>query len=217
MRPDVADRLPRGARRILGVRADHALLTAGSAIMVVGSFLPWIEGATRLNGYVDWTGMDDTGEGAMFVGAVVLLAVWLRWRRSWEELGSRARFMPLAIVVACALLWVIAFRKALYLSWFELAVGARPQAGLLLAGVGIVVALSGAVLVALDRAGLLGADGRRDPKTRRSGAGGDGAASGRFGRGGGGPAEPDGYSVVARVDRLSGRGDDPNDDDPDRS
>ncbi len=208
MRRQIADRLPRAASRISGIRADHALLAVGGALMAVGSVLPWIRGSTRLNGYLDWTGLDDTGEGAMLIGAVVLLAIWVRWRRNWEELGSRARLAPFVILVACALLWLIAFRKTLYLSWFELAVGARPQPGLLIAGLGVVVALAGSVLVALDPAGLTGGPGSARDDRRRSGAGGEGTASGRIQRGGGAPPDPDEYSVVARVDRLSGRDDD---------
>ena len=34
-------------------RLDHALLVAGAAIMVVGSFMPWIRGQTRRMGFVD--------------------------------------------------------------------------------------------------------------------------------------------------------------------
>lgn len=193
MRPPLADPLPRATRRFLGVRADHALLALGSGLMVVGSFLPWIRGSTRVNGYLDWTGLDDTGEGVMLIGAVVLLAIWVRWRSSWEELGSRARLTPLVIAIACALLWLIAFRKVLYLSWFELAVGARPQPGLLIAGLGIAVVGLGSLLVAMDRAGLTG------------GAGPAGGPGNGHSRGADRAPNPGAYSVVARVDRPGER------------
>ncbi len=214
MKQRIGDRLPRPGSRLAGIRVDHGLLAGGCALIVAGSFLPWIRGATRLNGNLSWTGFDDTGEGAMLLGGVVFLAVWMRWRRNWEELGSRARFAPLVIAIASALLWVIALRKALYLSWFELAVGARPQVGLLVAGLGVIVVLGAAVLVAKDREGVTGDLADREAQTGRSGAGGDGAASGGFRRGGGELPSPAGYSVVGRVDRLSGRAGGEGDDGP---
>lgn len=205
-------------RRLAGIRLDHLLLLVGGAVMALGAWLPWIRGSTRLNGYIDWTGFSDTGEGAMFLAAALGLGAWVRWREVLEtEMTPRLRFLPLAVAGACALLWVIAFRKALYLSWFELEVGARPQVGLLVSAFGIVLALAGSVLAATDPGSVAAARAAAERERRRSGAGGDGAASDRLRRGGGeGPPNPDEYSVVARVDRASGRADAGGDADRDR-
>lgn len=196
-------------RRLAGARIDHVLLLAGGAVTALSAWLPWIRGSTRLNGYIDWTGFSDTGEGAMFLAAGLAIAAWVRWRGVLEiEMTPRLRFLPLAVGVACALLWVISFRKALYLSWFELEVGARPQVGLLVSAVGIVLVLAGAALAATDPDSVAAARAAAEREKRRSGAGGDGAASDRLRRGGGGsPPNPDEYSVVSRVDPASGRAD----------
>jgi hypothetical protein len=193
-------------RRIAGARLDHALVLLGGALLTMGSLLPWIEGSTRLNGYVSWTGMDDTAEGGMLIAAALVLAAWVRWREMLErEVTPGTRFVPLAVAGGCALLWVIAFRKMLYLSWFDLEVGARPQVGLLVAGLGVVAAAVGGLLAATDPDSVAAARRAAEGEKRRSGAGGVGAASERFRRGGGGrPPRPDEYSVEGRVDRASG-------------
>jgi hypothetical protein len=165
--------------------------------------MPWVTGSTRLIGSIDWTGLDDTGEGAMFLAASLVLLAAVRWRGNLAEISPRARIIPLVVVVACALLWVIAYRKILILSWFEIAVGARPQPGLYISGAGILIAFLGALLAATDPESVAGARAIAERQRRRSGAGGDGAASERVRRGGGRPSSPDDYSVVGRVDRVS--------------
>jgi hypothetical protein len=197
---------------------DHTLVLLGGVVMTAGSLMPWLTGSTRTHGNLDWTGLDDTGEGAMLMAAALGLAGWVRWRGALErEITPRARFIPLAVAIGCAFLWVIAFQKMLYLSWFELEVGARPQAGLLVAALGIVLTVAGGLLAATDPESLAAEKAAAEREKRRSGAGGDGAASDRFRRGGGGrPPNPDEYSVVGRVDRVSGRRDDEPDDVRDR-
>jgi hypothetical protein len=204
-------------RRVASLRLDHLLILAGGILMTVGSVMPWIKGATRMNGTIAWTGLDDTGEGLMLFAAALALAAWVRWRGVLEsELTPRARLIPLVVAIGCAFLWAIAFQKALYLSWFDLPVGARPQAGLLIAGVGVLLAIGGGLLAATDPASLAAARATAEAEKRRSGAGRDGAASDRLRRGGGEPPRPDEYSVGGRVDRVSGRRDGEPDDDRDR-
>src|SRR5829696_6343530 len=159
-------------RRIRGVRLDHVLILVGCLVMTAGAVMPWIRGSTRL------------------IGAV-------RWRGTLAEISPRTRFIPLIVAIACALLWTIAFRKIVYLSWFEIAVGARPQPGLFIAVAGILIALAGAILAATDPESVAAARSIAEGQRQRSGAGGDGAASERVRRGGGGrPSSPDDYSVV---------------------
>lgn len=168
--------------------------------MLLGSLMPWLVGSTRLNGYLDWTGMDDTGEGAMLIVAALALGAWIRLRGALEEISGRARFIPMALATGCGLLWVIAFRKALYLSWFELEVGARPQPGLLIAGFGILVTLAGGLLAATDPDSVAAARAADARERRGSGAGGGvGAASSDARRRGENPSSGDEYSVVGRV------------------
>lgn len=185
--------------------------------MSVGSVLPWFRGSTRSLGYLDWTGLHDTGEGAMLIGAAIGLAVFVRLRGTLEEIGPRARFIPMVIALAGGLLWVVAFRKLLQLSWFELDVGGRPQVGVLMAGLGILVAFAGSLLAATDPESVAAARARAEAERRESGAGGGvGAASSRARRGGESPPGRDEYSVVSRVDRLRRRDDDADDDGPAR-
>lgn len=193
-------------RRVSGRRLDHVLILVGGAIASLGSLLPWLDGSTRLNGTLHWTGIDDTGEGLMLIAASLALAGWVRWRGALErELTPQVRFLPIVVAVGGALLWVIATRKMLYLSWWEIEVGARPQPGLWIAGLGLAVLIAGGILAATDPGSVAAARAAREQERRRSGAGGDGAASDRFRRGGGGrPPGPGGYSVLSRVDRTSG-------------
>jgi hypothetical protein len=191
-------------RRIGGVRLDHVLILVGCLVMTAGAVMPWIRGSTRMIGSVDWTGLDDSGEGAMFFAASLALIGAIRWRGTLAEISPRTRFIPLIVAIACALLWTIAFRKIVYLSWFEIAVGARPQPGLFIAVAGILIALAGAILAATDPESVAAARSIAEGQRQRSGAGGDGAASERVRRGGGGrPSSPDDYSVVGRVERVS--------------
>jgi hypothetical protein len=201
-------------RRIGRRRTDNLVLLSGGAIVAVGSVMPWIQGSTRLNGTVDWSGLDDTGEGLMLIAIALAVAAWVRWREPLErELTPRVRFFPLVVAVAGALLWLIAAQKMLYLSWWDLEVGARPQLGLLVTALGLGVMIAGGWLAATDPAAVARARDAKKREERRSGAGGDGAASDRYRRGGGGrPPGPGGYSVVSRVDptsvRASAEGDD---------
>ena len=55
-------------RPTLTRRPDHALLVAGSVVMIAGALLPWLRGPTRIRGYVDWTRMSDAGDGGILVG-----------------------------------------------------------------------------------------------------------------------------------------------------
>jgi hypothetical protein len=196
-------------------RTDHVLLLLGGLVVTVGSLMSWIRGSTRLSGNIDWSGLDDTGEGAMLIAAVLAVVAWIRWRGALErELTPQVRFLPLVVSVGGALLWVIAVRKMFYLSWWDLEVGARPQPGLWIVGLGLAVMIAGGVIAATDPDSVAAARAAREREKRRSGAGGDGAASDRYRRGGGGrPPGPGGYSVVSRVDRTSGRAGAEGDDD----
>ncbi len=200
-------RVPAPRRRIGRFRLDELLLLAGGGLMTIGSLMPWITGSTRMNGYLDWTGLDDTGEGTMLIAGALALVAWIRMRDLLQrELTPATRFTPLVVAIACLLVWVIAFQKVLYLSWFDLAVGARPQPGLLVALLGIASAVAGAMLAATDPDAVAAAKAAAERDRRRSGAGGVGAASDQVRRGGGGrPSNPDEYSVVGRVDRSSDR------------
>lgn len=210
-------RVPRSARRFLGTRSGHVLVLVGSLVMTVGSLMPWLVGSTRFVGNLNWTGLDDSGEGAMLISAAIALVLFVRLRRSLDELGPRSRFIPVGVTVVCGLLWVVAVRKVLQLSWFELEVGARPQPGLFVAGFGILLALAGSLLLAMDpdRQGEAGESG--EARKRGSGAGGGfGTASTLVRREGEIPPNRDDYSVVTRVDRPTGRDGDADDGGPAR-
>jgi len=103
----VADGSSRGRR----YRRDDGLLVVGSAVIVVGSLLPWISGATRFIGTVHWTGLDDTSEGAMLIGLAIAILACVRWREQLAEIEPRIRWLPLGIAVLSALLWTIALRR----------------------------------------------------------------------------------------------------------
>jgi hypothetical protein len=210
-------RVPPSARRFLGTRSAHALVLVGSLVMTVGSLMPWLRGSTRFVGNLNWTGLDDSGEGAMLIAAAIGLVLFVRLRRSLDELGPRSRFIPLGVSVVCALLWVVALRKVLQLSWFELEVGARPQPGLFVAGFGILLALAGSLLVAMDLDGEGELREGGDARKRGSGAGGGfGTASTHVRREGEIPPNRDDYSVVTRVDRPTSRDGDADDGGPAR-
>jgi hypothetical protein len=134
------------------LRLDHALLVAAAAVMTVGSAMSWIRGSTRMNGYVDWSGLHDTGDGAILITIGLLLVAWVRWRGILEETEPRSRWVPFVLGITAGLIWVIALRKALYLAWFDLAVGARPQLGLFVAGIGTLLATAGGWLASQTRA-----------------------------------------------------------------
>lgn len=145
----MADGSSRGRR----YRRDDGLLVVGSAVIVVGSLLPWISGATRFIGTVHWTGLDDTSEGAMLIGLAIAILACVRWREQLAEIEPRIRWLPLGIAVLSALLWTIALRKALYVWYPESAAGAHPDVGLLVTGVGIVAWLAGGWLMSRGEPG----------------------------------------------------------------
>ena len=139
--------------------------------MAVGSFMPWLVGPTKTIGHVDWTGLDDTGEGAMLVFTALALVGWVRWREELLSIEARARWLPLVVAVASLLLWVIAFRKAIALSYFEIEAGARPQLGLLVAGFGTLVAVGGGLLALAESRAAPGVGRRKIGWLRRTGPG----------------------------------------------
>ena len=137
---------PQGApsrRPTLTRRRDHVLLVAGSIAMIAGALLPWLRGPTKMRGYVDWTGLNDAGDGGILILGAVLLLAWVRWRRHIDQIDDRSRWVPLVIAVAATLIWTIAVRTALDLSYWEIEVGARPQVGLWIAGAGCAIAVMG--------------------------------------------------------------------------
>ncbi|MDQ2966283.1 MAG: hypothetical protein M3R57_10590 [Chloroflexota bacterium] len=94
---------PRPARRRSLPRLDHTLLVAGAAIMVVGSFMTWVRGQTRMSGSVDWTGIDDTGEGGMLPVCPIMILAFVRWRGSLEDIEPRTRWLPFLVAIAATL------------------------------------------------------------------------------------------------------------------
>jgi hypothetical protein len=126
-------------------RLDHAVLVIGAAIMIVAARLPWMIGQTRASGYVDWTGIDDTGEGGMLLVIGLLVLAFIRWRGTFEEIEPRSRWIPLGLGFAAGCLWVISFRHLATMS-FDTPGGARLQIGVFLAGIGVLFTVVGAVL-----------------------------------------------------------------------
>jgi hypothetical protein len=173
------------------LRRDHLLLLAGSALMTLGAFMPWLRGSTRRSGYIDWSGLSDTGEGGMLIACAVVVLAFVRWRGMLEEIEPRIRWLPLAVGIAAGCLLLISFQKALNLSWWEIEPGARPQAGFLVSGLGIALTVGGGWLAARRRANadIVEAAARRKERQR--------AARPK-------PADPrvsaDGYAVKARLD-----------------
>jgi hypothetical protein len=183
---------PRPARRRSLPRLDHSLLVAGAAIMIVGSFMPWIRGQTRMSGYVEWTGIDDTGEGGMLLVCALMIFAFVRWRTALEDIEPRTRWLPVLVAIAATCLWVIPLRKILALV-YEAPGGAHPQLGLFVAGIGVLFTFVGALL-----ATRTWADPQEPPRRR---------ALPRHAV----PMQPrpgsDGYSTSARVERRDPPGD----------
>jgi hypothetical protein len=184
-RPTPDDPPPTRAR--WAPRLDHALLVGGAAVMIVGSFMPWIHGQTRRVGFVDWTGIDDTGEGGMLLVCALIVLGFVRWRSSLEDIETRTRWLPLLVAIASTFLWVIPLRKILGLV-YEVPGGARPQFGLFLAGIGVLLTLGGGVL-----ASRTWADPQTPPRRRRVRPP---AASPTLP-----PVGSDGYATRAKVER----------------
>jgi hypothetical protein len=136
-----------GSQRRSLPRLDHALLIGGAVIMIVAARLPWMIGQTRASGYVDWTGIDDTGEGGMLLVIGLLVLGFVRWRGTFEEIEPRSRWIPLLLGLAAACLWVISFRHLVTMS-FDTPGGAQLQIGVYVAGIGVLVTLAGALLAA---------------------------------------------------------------------
>lgn len=155
-------------------------------MMIIGSFMPWIRGQTRMVGYLDWTGIDDTGEGGMLLVCALMIFAFVRLRTTLEDIEPRTRWLPVLIAIAATFLWVIPLRKILGLV-YDAPGGARPQLGLFLAGIGVLFTLVGAVLASRSWA-----DPEQPPRRR---------AVPRPPT----PVQPrpgnDGYSTSARVER----------------
>jgi hypothetical protein len=188
---------PTPTSRARAIRRDHLLLLGGAALMALGSLMPWLRGATRRSGTIDWTGLSDTGEGAMLLAAGVLILVFVRWRGLLEEIEPRTRWLGFGTGVVALLLLVIAFQKALMLSWWEIEPGARPQVGFLVAFVGAAMTLVGGWAAAKRRANEdVAAAARRRERSHRPPS--DFDRDARVGS--------DGYSVRKRVDPRDGNG-----------
>lgn len=153
---------PPASRRRWTRRLDHALIVFGAVLMIVGSFLPWIHGQTRRIGFVDWTGMDDTGEGGMLLVCALIALGFVRWRGSIEDIEPRTRWLPLLVAIAATFLWVIPLRKILGLV-YDVPGGARTEFGLFLSGIGVLFTFAGAVL-----ASRAWADPLAPPRRRRA-------------------------------------------------
>jgi len=177
---------PKPPRRRTVPRLDHALLVAGAIVMIVGSFMPWIHGQTRRAGFVDWTGIDDTGEGGMLLVCALIILGFVRWRGSLEDIEPRTRWLPLLVAIAATFLWVIPLRKILGLV-YDVPGGARPQLGLFLAGIGVLFTLGGALLASRAWADPLAPPRRRavPPQVNPTPQ----------------PPGSDGYATRARVER----------------
>jgi hypothetical protein len=134
-------------------RLDDVLLVVGTVVVIVGSLLPWVSGATRLIGTIHWTGLDDTGEGLMLIALAIPILAYVRWRERLEEIEPQARWLPLGIAVVSALLWTIALRKAFYVWFPESVAGAHPEIGLLVTAVGIAAWLAGGWLASRGGSG----------------------------------------------------------------
>jgi hypothetical protein len=182
-RPDPDSRKP--ARRGSLPRLDHALLVIGAALMMVGSFMPWIRGQTKMYGFVDWTGMNDTGEGGMLLASALIVIGFVRWRSSLEEIEPRSRWLPVLVAIAATCLWVIPLQKVLLLT-YDAPGGARPQLGLFIAGIGVLFTAGGAALASRTWADPLAPPRRRKVRPDAK------------------PTEPpgsDGYAISGRVER----------------
>jgi hypothetical protein len=166
-------------------------LLSGAAFMTLGAFMPWLRGSTRRSGYIDWSGLSDTGEGGMLIACAVVVLAFVRWRGLLEEIEPRTRWLALATGVAAGCLLLISFQKALNLAWWEIEPGARPQAGFLVSGIGIGLTIGGGWLAARRRANedIVEANTRRQERLQ----------AGRPK-----PKDPqvsaDGYAVKARLD-----------------
>ena len=130
--------------------------------MIVAARLPWMIGQTRASGYVDWTGIDDTGEGGMLLVIGLLVLGFVRLRGTFEEIEPRSRWIPFLLGLAGACLWVISFRHLVTMS-FDTPGGAQLQVGVYMAGVGVLFTLVGALLAARRWA-----DPESPPRRRRS-------------------------------------------------
>lgn len=133
-------------------RLDHLLLVAGAIVMTIGSSMSWITGSTRQRGNIDWTGFNDTGEGAMLMFCGLVAVLFVRYRGILEGTDSPARWIGLGAGLAALALWAVAFQKILSLSWWEIEVGARPQLGIYVALLGVVLTIVGGALAGRRRA-----------------------------------------------------------------
>jgi hypothetical protein len=147
---------PRLARLVAFLRDDAGLsggiLLAGSALLVVGSLLPWIRGSTRYTGNIDWNGLSDTGDGLMLMSIAVIIAAAVRYRRTLAEIEPGSRWIPLVVAIAAACLWQTARWKADLLTYPGFEAGARPQIGLLVVAIGVLFCIVGGWLFSRERA-----------------------------------------------------------------
>ncbi|HEY7591248.1 MAG TPA: hypothetical protein VH723_09655 [Candidatus Limnocylindrales bacterium] len=161
------------------------MLVAGFVVMTGGALMPWIRGMTRFLGFIDWTGLSDSGEGAMMSACGLLALGFIRWRGVLEELDPRSRWLALVFGAAAACLWAIALRKVLTLE-FGGVNGAHPQPGIYVAGIGALITLAGGWLAARRWA-----DPERPPQPQAAPVARPRAPD---------PVSADGYSTRDRVD-----------------
>jgi hypothetical protein len=148
-------RWARSARLVAFLKDDAgvsgAILLAGAGLLVVGSLLPWIRGYTRAIGPIDWNGLSDTGDGLILIVFAAITAAAVRWRRSLGELEPASRWIPLIVAIAAACIWLTVRWKVDYLTYAEIEVGARAQAGLVVVAIGVLFCVVGGWLFSRER------------------------------------------------------------------
>jgi hypothetical protein len=148
-------RWTRSARLVAFLKDDAgvsgAILLAGAGLLVVGSLLPWIRGYTRTIGPIDWNGLSDTGDGLILIVFAAITAAAVRWRRSLGELEPASRWIPLIVAIAAACIWLTVRWKVGYLTYAEIEVGARAQAGLVVVAIGVLFCVVGGWLFSRER------------------------------------------------------------------
>lgn len=81
------------------IRTTQALTIIGAAVIVLGSFMPWVTARAVLVGQVSYTGLEGDGVLTLVLGGAIAAAAWLRM----DNPGWRA-----AMLIGCILTVLIA-------------------------------------------------------------------------------------------------------------